>query len=105
MASKSFCRMARVAGASGLVCLLCLFAQGSAMLSVAPPQKVVAKRGGNAQAKISVELLPGYHVNSNTPSEEYLIPLKLTWTPAALEPGATIYPKPKMEKYQFSEKP
>ena len=75
------------------------------MLSVAPPQKVVAKRGASAQAKISVELQPGYHVNSNTPSEDYLIPLKLTWTPAALEPAGTVYPKPKMEKYQFSEKP
>ena len=75
------------------------------MLSVAPPQKVVAKRGASAQAKVSVELQPGYHVNSNTPSEDYLIPLKLTWTPAALEPAGTVYPKPKMEKYQFSEKP
>ena len=75
------------------------------MLSVAPPQKVAAKRGAAAQAKIVVELQPGYHVNSNTPSEEYLIPLKLTWTPAALEPTGTVYPKAKKEKYAFSEQP
>jgi hypothetical protein len=75
------------------------------MLTVAAPQKVAAKRGAAAQAKLLVELQPGYHVNSDTPSEEYLIPLKLTWTPATLEPAGTVYPKPSMEKYAFSEKP
>ena len=47
----------------------------------------------------------GYHVNSNTPSESYLIPLKLTWTPGPLEPVTVVYPKPRMEKYQFSATP
>lgn len=51
-------------------------------------------------------VLNGYHVNSNTPSEEYLIPLKLTWTaPGALQGGEITYPKPSLEKYEFSEKP
>ena len=48
----------------------------------------------------------GYHVNSNTPSDEYLIPLKLTWkSTGALEAAQTVYPKPSLEKYEFSEKP
>ena len=58
------------------------------------------------QVKIPVTVHAGYHVNSNTPSEEYLIPLKLTWKSAgALEGGQVTYPKPSMEKYEFSEKP
>jgi len=58
------------------------------------------------EAKIAVSVNPGFHVNSNTPSDAYLIPLKLTWTPGgALEPGAVVYPKPEMEKYAFSDKP
>ena len=49
---------------------------------------------------------PGFHVNSNTPSDEYLIPLKLTWkNTGALEGGQLSYPKPSLEKYEFSEKP
>ena len=56
------------------------------MLSVAPPARVVAKRSGAAEAKLSVALEPDYHVNSNTPSESYLIPLRLTWTPGPLDP-------------------
>ncbi len=75
------------------------------MLTVAPPTKVVAKRNAPVEAKIAVSLAPGYHVNSNTPSEQYLIPLKLTWTPGALEAAETIYPKAQAEKYDFSPKP
>jgi hypothetical protein len=75
------------------------------MLAVAPPRKIVAKRGSEVEARIQVSLLPGYHCNSNTPSEDYLIPLRLAWTPGALEPAGIVYPKPQMEKYEFSPKP
>lgn len=75
------------------------------MLTVAPPQKVAAARNAAVEAKIAVTLAPGYHVNSNRPSEEYLIPLKLTWAPGALQPAEVVYPKAQMEKYEFSPKP
>jgi hypothetical protein len=87
------------------LCLPSLWAQGSALVSAESPQKLLAKRGAAAQAKIAVAIQPGYHVNSNTPSESYLIPLRLTWTSGALEPGEVVFPKPRMEKYEFSEKP
>jgi len=75
-------------------------------LTAEAPQKLTAKRGAAVEAKIAVSVEPGFHVNSNTPSDAYLIPLKLTWTPGgALEPGAVVYPKPEMEKYAFSDKP
>jgi thioredoxin:protein disulfide reductase len=66
---------------------------------------MTAKRGTVAEAKIAVSLRDGYHVNSNKPSEEYLIPLRLTWTAAPLEAPETTYPKPKLEKYDFADKP
>jgi Thiol:disulfide interchange protein DsbD, N-terminal len=65
----------------------------------------VAKRGATVQAKIAISVRPGFHVNSNTPSDSYLIPLRLTWTPGALEPGEVEFPKPRLEKYEFSDKP
>ena len=68
--------------------------------------KVAGKRNAAVQAKIPVSVEPGYHVNSNTPGEDYLIPLKLTWTATgALEGGAVTYPKPSLEKYEFADKP
>ncbi|MFN7996292.1 MAG: protein-disulfide reductase DsbD family protein [Bryobacteraceae bacterium] len=81
-----------------------MWAQGSAIVS-ADAQKVTAKRGTPLQAKIAISVQPGFHVNSNTPSDSYLIPLRLTWTPGALEPGDVVFPKPQMEKYEFSDKP
>jgi hypothetical protein len=83
-----------------------LLSQSSGYLAVGEPQKVAGKRGASVQSRIPVTVMSGYHVNSNTPNEEYLIPLKLTWTSAgALEAGAVTYPKPLQEKYEFSEKP
>jgi DsbC/DsbD-like thiol-disulfide interchange protein len=70
------------------------------------PQKVVGKRNAVVQVKIPVTVKEGYHVNSNKPSGDYLIPLKLTWTATgALEAGEITYPKPLLEKFEFSDKP
>ena len=67
---------------------------------------MTGKRGAAVQVKIPLTVMTGYHVNSNTPNEEYLIPLRLTWTSlGALEGGTIAYPKPQQEKYEFSEKP
>ena len=83
-----------------------LAAQNSGYLTVGETQKVAAKHGAAVQAKIPMTVQQGYHVNSNTPADEYLIPLKLTWKQTgALEAGAVAYPKPTLEKYEFSEKP
>jgi len=106
MASNNFCSLPRRPLLAALLCLAPLFAQNSGYLTVGEPQKVAGKRNAAVEAKIPVSVRPGYHVNSNTPTDEYLIPLKLTWTSTgALEGGSVTYPKPSMEKYDFSEKP
>lgn len=83
-----------------LVCF-CLptHSQGSGHLQAGAVQKVAGKRGDAVQAKIPVSIDPGFHVNSNKPAEEFLIPLSLTWTSAgALVPGTVTFPKPSTEK-------
>ena len=63
-------------------------------VTVGPPQKIAGKRNAAVETKIPVSILEGYHVNSNTPSDEYLIPLKVTWTSlGALQGGQVTYPK------------
>ena len=47
----------------------------------------------------------GYHVNSDKPADEFLIPLKLTWAKDPLQTEQIVYPKPQMEKYDFSPTP
>lgn len=70
-----------------------------------PGEKLRVKRGDTAVAKVKVQLRAGYHVNSNTPSDDYLIPLKLSWKPDPLQVDEVVYPKPQLEKYAFSDKP
>ncbi|MCC7176157.1 MAG: hypothetical protein IT159_13280 [Bryobacterales bacterium] len=74
-------------------------------LMVAPPGKIAAPRGGTSTAKIAVQVRAGYHVNSNTPDDEYLIPLVLTWDSSLVEPRETVYPKPESQSFSFSPKP
>lgn len=74
-------------------------------MTIAPPAKIIVKRNGVAEAKIRAQLRSGYHTNSNTPSEDYLIPLRLTWDAAPMVVAETVYPKPVMEKYAFAPKP
>lgn len=63
-------------------------------VTIGQPQKVAGKRTAAVTTKIPVAIQEGFHVNSNTPSDEYLIPLKVTWTSlGALEGGQVSYPK------------
>lgn len=70
-----------------------------------PPAGIRAGRGEVATVTVSVELREGFHVNSHTPAEAYLIPLRLSWKPGPAEPVETLYPEPKLEKFAFSAKP
>ncbi len=70
-----------------------------------PPERVAAKRGQTVTAKVSADLRSGYHVNSNTPADEYLIPIKLTWAKSPFPVEQVVYPKPKLEKFDFSPQP
>ncbi len=81
-------------------------AQTSPALTVTPPGELAIKRGGEADLKLKAELRPGFHVNSNAPADEFLIPLKLTWPKdSPIEAGQVTYPKPQFENYAFSTKP
>ena len=77
------------------------------VMTLTPPMSVVAKKGSTVTVKLPAKMRDGYHCNSNTPSDEYLIPLKLTWASAngSLQTEVVKYPKPAMEKYPFSDKP
>ena len=74
-------------------------------LSVSAPPKIAGQRNGVLTGKLSVRLSSGFHVNSHSPKDEYLIPLRLTWNAAPLEVLEVVFPKPKQENYPFSDKP
>jgi thioredoxin:protein disulfide reductase len=74
------------------------------VLTVKPPVGVVVKKGSTIDVKLMASLNEGFHLNSHTPSEDYLIPLTLKWE-GPLQEVDVIYPKPQMEKYAFDDKP
>ena len=84
------------------------FAQGSAkVVKVSPGESVYKiKRGGAAQLAVVIEVDHGYHINSSRPAEKYLIPTSLK---IDRQPGLTTtpvtYPKAKLQKFEFSQKP
>lgn len=88
----------------GLLCLP-LFGQNSGVLAIQHPERVHAKRGEALTEHLSAELPPGFHVNSNAPADEYLIPLKLTWGKGPLEVEQVVYPQPQFVHLAFSQKP
>jgi hypothetical protein len=97
-------------GSIVLVCLfMCLAVKAQDVpqnvLSFAPPVKVRVKAGASASVTLPLTVAPGYHINSNAPKDEFLIPISLKWTPGALQGGEVKYPAAEIRKLGFSEKP
>ncbi|MFY9556377.1 MAG: protein-disulfide reductase DsbD domain-containing protein [Blastocatellia bacterium] len=100
-------RMLFVSVAIGLLSLSTL-AQGSAsVVKVSPGESVYKiKRGGAVQVEVVIKVGEGYHINSNRPLEKYLIAttLKIDRSPG-LTVTPVVYPKAKLEKFEFSKNP
>jgi len=92
--------MLRYALLSLLLASSLTFAQTN-VLTVGRTQAVKAKIGSTIELKLPLTLREGFHVNSNTPSDAYLIPLRLTWDMGTVSSTAITFPKPTMEKYPF----
>ena len=52
-----------------------------------------------------VRIRPGYHINSDQPREEYLIPTTVTWEAPALKLERVEFPEAEIVKYSFSDEP
>jgi len=75
------------------------------VLSFTRPAKIQLKAGASATVTLPLTVAAGYHVNSNEPKDQFLIPIRLTWTAAALQAGEVKYPRAEIRKLGFSEKP
>ena len=64
------------------------------------------KRGASLQAAVVIDIDSGYHINSNRPLDKFLVGTAFKIEPqTGLSAGQILYPKPKMQKFSFSEKP
>lgn len=92
-----------------------LLTSGAALAQPGRPEKaalsLAADRtayepGGTARIAARVTVEDGWHVNSNTPTFEYLIPTKLDLELPADWPDETVrYPKHEMQTFAFADQP
>jgi hypothetical protein len=77
------------------------------VVNVKPEQAVYkVKPGSPFQVGVVIEINDGYHINSNKPLEDYLIATALKVEPVdGLRLSPVRYPKAKMQKFGFSDKP
>jgi Disulphide bond corrector protein DsbC len=72
-------------------------------LTVAPVPLVTTQRTKQTTVEINFRVPPGYHVNSNTPKSEFLIPTTLRIeVPTDIILGKTVYPAGKDMTFPFS---
>jgi len=81
-----------------------------AAASVLQPQAYVSlqpvPRGRAFQVAVVAKISPGFHINAHMPSEDYLIPTKITAElPAGLFLVETTYPRGVMRAFRFSKTP
>jgi Disulphide bond corrector protein DsbC len=101
-----FTRTAKLAAlASGLlVCTGAVRAQGKApAVTVAPVATVTTPKATETPVTINFRVPPGYHINSNTPKSEFLIPTTLKMdVPTDIVLGKTTYPAGEDLSFPFS---
>lgn len=74
-------------------------------MTVSPVPTTTIVRGERGKVNVEFHVGPGYHINSNTPSAEYLIPTTLRLdAPTDVVVGKVTYPTGKLESFPFSPK-
>jgi thiol:disulfide interchange protein DsbD len=66
---------------------------GKQQVSLESSPTLQVKRGTTVTQTLKLKIEPGFHVNSNKPRDEFLIPLKLTWTEGPLTAQSVSYPQ------------
>ena len=73
--------------------------------TIEPSPTLEVKAGEELEVPVSIRVRYGYHINSNRPNDDYLIPTRLTWDDGPLKAVAVKFPEAETVKYNFSEKP
>ncbi len=79
--------------------------RGRQTASLVPPLPVKIEPGREVVVPIQIRIRTGYHINSDKPAEQYLIPTRLTWNTPVLKLKDVTYPKAETVSYAFSEEP
>jgi len=82
-----------------------LNAQDEIVLISSPKNSIILKQGESKQIDLTVVVKSGWHINSNKPNDEFLIPSEITLKGNGLKLEKVIYPKAHELNLSFSEVP
>jgi len=75
----------------------------SPSVSMAPVPLITAQRASQTKVRLEFRVAPGFHINSNTPKDQFLIPTGLKMDPPTdIVLGKTEYPEGKDLSFPFS---
>jgi thioredoxin:protein disulfide reductase len=75
----------------------------SAQMTAAAPESVA---GTSTALTITLDIVDGLHINSHTPTQEFLIPTRVTFLAAeGIRFTEAVYPQPSLKKFSFSDEP
>lgn len=77
--------------------------RGFQAATVMPPAPVALTVGEPVDASIFVRVRRGYHINSDKPAEQYMIPTRLTWDLEPADAATVTYPEAELFVSQFSD--
>lgn len=79
--------------------------EGWQALSITPPTPLLLETDKDVEFVLTLNIKPGYHINSNQPEEDYLIPTSLNWQSPSLLLKSISYPTGEHVTYSFSSEP
>jgi len=82
-----------------------LNAQDEIVLISSPQNSIILKQGESKQIDLTIVVKSGWHINSNKPNDEFLIPSEITLKGNGLKLEKVIYPKAHELNLSFSEVP
>lgn len=67
---------------------------------------VTVPSGGRGEARVTIRVREGWHINANPPSLDYMIPTEVSLAPRGdITVGRPAYPAPRVQKLSFEEQP
>jgi len=72
-------------------------------VTLAPTPTLIVKQGGKSSVQLMFRVIPGFHINSNKPNSELLIPTLINWdVPTDISLAKTVYPPGQDYSFSFS---
>jgi hypothetical protein len=73
------------------------------LVQIDAPASVEARAGKEFEVPLKFYVQDGYHINSNKPTEEYLIGTHIEWDPSSAKHLDDVFPPADMKEFGFSK--